>query len=528
VEFFETDGSLAMAQDAGVKIFGGCTRLYDQKSLALYARSEYGPGRFRHRVFPWLERDSFNNLVLRSSAQDWWRTMFRDGMIQTLIQQGMSLETQAYRPALVFLNGEYWGIHNLREKLNDQHFADITGLEPEQIEVIQNGDHTPLEDSDHFHALMEYVRTPAIADADGLDAVATWLDVDAWTDYLVAEIYSANGDWPGNNLKYWRPRTAEGRWRGAIFDMDMGFGGNTIGSTTTNTLALATSTAGEYWSNPPWSTELLRRMLLNGRFRDLFIQRMAAHMSTTFEAGHVLHVIDSLQANIAAEVPRHRARWTKSISYNADWNVLVDIMREFASNRATAMRGFFNDAFGLPGSARLNLAVEPADAGTIRAAGVAMPLAEPFPVFFRDVPLAVEARPADGFRFARWEGDRPATTDTMTVVLDGETWMTAVFEPLSTGAEPGLPTPARDLLLRTYPNPVTDRARVEFETALHGKVTVELFDALGRRVATVADGTFAAGPHAVDLSLGRLPAGVYVVVMRSARAVVSRQMTVLR
>lgn len=528
IELFETDGGLAFGQDAGVKIFGGCTRLYNQKSLALYARAEYGPGRFRHRIFPWLDLDSFNNLVLRSSAQDWWRTMFRDGMIQTLIQQGMSIETQAYRPALVFLNGEYWGIHNLREKLNEHYFADHFGLDPGQIEIIQNDDGSIFGGSDHFEALMAYVRSAAISDPAALDVVAGWLDIDGYIDYVVAEIYSANGDWPGNNLKYWRPRTDDGRWRGAIFDMDMGFGGNQYGTTATNTLALATSTSGEIWSNQPWSTELLRRLLLNERFRNRFIQRMAAHISTTFETEHVLGVIDSLKANIAAEVPRHRARWTKSISYNADWDVLIEIMREFARNRAQYVRSHFNGKFGLSGSALLHLAVEPAGGGTIHAAGVDMPFSDPAPVFFRGVPLTLEAIPADGFRFVGWTGDLPGDIDTITAVLDDETWMTAVFEPISVGIASDQPDRGFDLLEQSYPNPARALARIEFETARPGRVSIDLFDALGRRVATLADETYTAGRHTVQVPVRSLPSGLYVYVMRSSGFRASRVMTVLR
>jgi hypothetical protein len=528
VEFFETDGSRALAQDAGVKIFGGCTRIYDQKSLALYARSGYGPGRFRHRVFPQLDKDSFNNLILRSSAQDWWRTMFRDGMIHTLIQKGMSIETQAYRPALVFLNGQYWGIHNLREKLNEHYFADHFGFEPEGLEIIQNDDGTIEGASGHFDAVMDYVRSAAIAEPGAFDVLSDWIDIPAYVDYLVAEIYAANGDWPGNNLKYWRPLTGGGRWRWVIFDMDMGFGGNQYGQTTTNTLALATSTAGEIWSNPPWSTELLRRMLLNGRFRDLFIQRMAAHMSTTFETEHVLAVIDSLQANIAAEIPRHRARWTKSISYDPDWNVLVDIMREFARNRALSVRGHFHDEFGLPGSARLHLAVDPPSAGSVQAAGVTMPPGEPGPVFFRGVPLTLRAVPADGFRFEHWEGDLAATTDTATTTLTGETWVTAVFAPLSVAREGDTAPRPASRLGQSWPNPASGPVRIEYETTAPGPVSIVLFDGLGRRVATLADGPHPAGRHAVHVPDRGLPPGVYLYSMVAPGFRASRRMTVLR
>ena len=90
LEFFERDRSTGFKVAAGVQIYGGCSRLYPEKSLAFYFRSQYGPGKLNYRLFDDLDLTEYNNFVLRSSGQDWWRTMYRDGMVQTLIEQGMS------------------------------------------------------------------------------------------------------------------------------------------------------------------------------------------------------------------------------------------------------------------------------------------------------------------------------------------------------------------------------------------------------------------------------------------------------
>ena len=138
--FFEPDGAggfeRVLDQGAGVAIFGGCSRIYPQKSLELHARSRYGASDFAYRFFDGVDIESFDDLVLRSSAQDWWRTMFRDGMIQTVTRH-MDLDGQAYRPALVFLNGEFWGIHNIREKLNEDWVTGHYGHPDDEVELIE-------------------------------------------------------------------------------------------------------------------------------------------------------------------------------------------------------------------------------------------------------------------------------------------------------------------------------------------------------------------------------------------------------
>ena len=103
LEFFEFDKSLAFRVNTGVKIFGGCSRLYPEKSLGFYFRGEYGNDKLRYRLFDDIPVYEYNNFILRSSGQDWWRTMFRDGMVQTLIEQGMKLDYQDYRPSFYLL-----------------------------------------------------------------------------------------------------------------------------------------------------------------------------------------------------------------------------------------------------------------------------------------------------------------------------------------------------------------------------------------------------------------------------------------
>ena len=435
--FFEPDGAggfdLALDQGAGVEIFGGCSRIYPQKSLTLHARGEYGTPDFAYRFFADTDIESFDDLVLRTSAQDWWRTMFRDGMIQTLTRH-MDLDGQAYRPTAVFLNGEYWGIHNLREKLNEDYVASHYGYDDDDVEIIEG---TLRGTSEHYDRLLDVLDAGGLNTPEAMAEVEALMDVEQFLNYQIAEIYSANADWPGNNLKLWRPLTPEGRWRWMLFDTDFGFGGNANSQYFSNTLALATDPNAPGWPNPPWSTYLFRSLLTNDGFRHTFIQRLAAHMSTTFEPERTLAVIDSLQANVAPEIPRHKQRWTQSISFGPSWQALVNIMRDFATARPAAVRGHVTDYFDeVVGSARLT--VSTTEGGRVFAEGVPLaplrldgtPVAsgEPFEaVFFRGVPLQLVAVPEDGYVFAGWAGLVDASADTVSAMLTESASLTATF-----------------------------------------------------------------------------------------------------
>ncbi len=528
VELFEPDGTLGFSIDAGVKIHGGCTRIYPQKSLAIFARRQYGAPRIDYPIFGDAGLESYNNLVLRSSAQDWWRTMFRDGMIQSVIAQGMDLETQLYRPAIVFLNGEYWGIHNLREKQNEHYFADYFRHSPEQIEILEGDKIDVIGQSTHYDEMMAYMLSSDMSRPETLDAVRTWMDVDNYIDYLIAEIFVANADWPGNNLKFWRPMTPDGRWRWVIFDLDFGYGGNANGQYWSNTLSLATDPNGSEWPNPPWSTLLFRTLLENPTFQDEFIQRFAVHINTTFHPDLVLATIDSLRTAIAHEIPRHKARWPESMSLGTSWDALVEVMTEFAQKRPLHVRPHFNDEFELSGSSRLTIRVVGHEGGQVLAHDVPLPVPHFSGGFFRGVPVRLTALPRPGYHFEGWSGDVRSVTDTTSVVLNADADITATFVPNVVSATETESPPLADRLIGNYPNPFDAVSRIDFEVALPGPVQIRIYDVLGRQRSVLVNRSLSAGKHRVMFEGSSWAPGVYMAVMETARSTRTRALTVVR
>ncbi len=431
LEFFEFDKSLAFKVNTGVKINGGCSRLYPQKSLAFFFRGEYGNDKLRYRLFDDIPVYEYNNFILRSSGQDWWRTMFRDAMVQTLVEKGMKLDYQDYRPSILFINGEYWGIHNIREKLNEHYVFYHHGVDKDNIDLIEISKGTVANSGDvaAYNEMINFLSTNNMADPANYDYIKSTVDMDEYIDYQIAQIYAANGDWPGSNMKLWRERAAGSKWRWMIYDLDFTFGGNAQGLATTNTLAQATATNGPAWPNPPWSTLMLRKLLDNPDFKNEFIQRFAAHVNTTFESNHVLAVIDSMANNIASEIPRHKERWPQSISFGDSWQELVDIMRNFAVDRPENVRGHFYSKFGISGSNSLVISRNNPGWGKIFTTTVEVKNNGSTNIFFKDIPIRIKALPMPGYKFVRWEGVSTEISPEIFVVLNTNTTLTAVFEP---------------------------------------------------------------------------------------------------
>lgn len=358
LEFFEADGKRAMAQSIGVRIHGGATRTYAQKSLRLYARAGYeGEGKdFRYEIFPGLRdpvegkpMDKFRRLILSTSGNDSQFTLFRDAFMTSLAAE-LGLATQAFRPAIVFVDGEYWGIHGIRERFDEYDIENTFKVGRDSVVILENAaavDVGKAGDEKPYLDMIEFLRTNDIRLAANYERLRTMMDVEDFIDYQIAEIYFCNGDWPGNNIKFWRTRAAasesgagyaDGRWRWLLFDTDFGFSlYNGPSGYEHQTLAFATAEGGRDWPNPDWSTFLLRTLLKNDAFRSAFAGRFEELLAGPFEPSRVLARIDEFQALYEKEIAEHIARWRSPQSI-AQWRRNVDVMRVFAANRPAALR----------------------------------------------------------------------------------------------------------------------------------------------------------------------------------------------
>jgi hypothetical protein len=230
-------------------------------------------------------------------------------------------------------------------------------------------------------------------------------------------------------MKLWKERTPSGKWRWLIYDLDFTFGGNAQGQYYTNTLEQATALNGPSWPNPPWATLMFRKLLENTEFKNEFIQRFAVHMNTTFEPEHVNAVIDSLGEVIASEIPRHKERWTQSISLGSDWLENVQLMKDFANLRQPAVRGHFNTKFNLTGSYALIISRNNPAWGKVYTHNVEVKNNASQNVFFDNIPLKVKAKAMPGYRFVRWEGISNSTSPEIEINSTTNSSLTAVFEP---------------------------------------------------------------------------------------------------
>lgn len=423
-ELMETNGEKATEVDAGISVFGNWSRANPQKSLAIYCRKAYGYDEIDYKIFSERPYKKYKNIVLRNSGNDWNNSMFRDGLVHGLTY-GLDLDQQAYRPSILFLNGEYWGIQNIREKINEHMVAQHHDIDSDSITILENHGTVIRGDATDYWTMFSFLENNSLASQTNYNKMLSWIDVDSFIDYWATQIYVNNRDWPGNNIRYWKTNDASGKWRWILYDTDFGMG-IWNSSATENSMTFALEPNGPTWPNPSWSTLIFRRLVENPVFVKQFVNRFADLLNTNFKSETVTKAVELKSEAIASEIDNHLIRWNGSKDY---WLQNVQQMKSFAAIRATYVRGHIRQQFNyqLPQIVTANV---DSTQGLIQLNSL---LLRNYPwkgYYFPDVPITLTAIPKVGYKFVKWTGITTGSISA-TVKVNPQAFLTvtAIFEP---------------------------------------------------------------------------------------------------
>ncbi len=426
IEMFEPGGTVAFAENCGIKIFGGWSRAHPQKSLSVFFRKKYGKKKISYQLFPDKPLFAFKSFILRNSGDDWSATMFHDALLQKIVEN-LDLETQSYRPAIVFLNGEYWGIQNIREKINEDYLEEHYGVDSKKVDLLENNSVVLEGSNSDYLELLDFVSNNDPANDENYEYVKSKIDIGNFIDYQLSEIYFNNTDWPGNNVKYWRDNEHKTKWRWILFDTDYSYGFVNPGDYTANTLAFAMEDDGPDWPNPPWSTLLLRKLILNQEFKNEFVARYCDYANTIFNSGNILPLIESFKQKLEPEIDRHIERWGAFDRQN--WEREINIMKTFALRRLSYLTLHFRETLNLDEQIPVTINTQNPGYGSVKINSIVL---EDYPWtgnYFKHIPIKLKAIPKPGYKFVEWSGDVSFEAKTITLTPEQPVNITAVFAP---------------------------------------------------------------------------------------------------
>ncbi len=335
VQMFDEKGRLGFETPAGLRLNGQAIAAFPQKSLRFSLRNDYGNRSIEYPLLENYPARKFKKFLLRNSGNDCFSTLFRDAFLHEVIRE-MDVESQRYRSALLYINGEYWGVYNFRNRLDKHFFNDHFQLEKDEIDLLE-GFHgaVVLGDDKVYREMMALAKAENLENPENYARMMAYLDVNNFIDYHLIQTYFANYDWPANNVKCWRPRTKNGRFRWLVFDLDFCAGFNLMGAASTSdfdAIAHATEKNSTKWNNGHGSTLLFRAMMESPEFRKKLVCRYRELVQTVFNPEHLHPVLADFEARYAVEIPKHSKRWGYPENIR-EWEEQVQIIRDFIAQR---------------------------------------------------------------------------------------------------------------------------------------------------------------------------------------------------
>ena len=450
-ELFEpTQSQASVAMVVGATPYGGSTRAIPQKSLQLLARAkEYGSNQIDYALFPQEAASAYKRVLLRNSGDDWYgpdsagvATMMKDAAFQELAKT-MNFAVMAYRPTVVYINGGYWGLHNLRESFDKHYFATRYGLDPENIDLLQQEENPSdaakvvitngggdVNADEEYRSLLAWVGANTLSSDANFRQFQAQVDVTNYTDYVIAETFYANTDWPQNNCAFWRAHTnqtatagavGDTRWRWMLSDLDRA-GERGPDFDMFAYLSDGTRTAIDQ------SAFLINELWKNAAYRSYFVSRYELLLNTLFRPERTSSYITQAANTIAPEMETHFRRWGRPFT-QGQWRQAVDsTLIRFTSERHAVSWGQINAKFGLGGSGVLSVrnTREDGAGGHFVVDGMTIEVSTPgvtnraawSGVFFRNRAVTVQAVPDVGYVFDGWEGRMETNAFLSVVTLD--------------------------------------------------------------------------------------------------------------
>lgn len=297
---FDDNGRQVFTQNVGIRIAGSFGRGRAQKGFNVIARKEYGKGSMEYPFFENRPYTEYKAVVLRAGAQDQNRSKIRDELASGLLEgTDINILYQAYRPTVLYLNGEYWGVYFMKEKRNRFFVAQHENTENNVDLAIGKGfKQRTYGDNSDWVSLYEYATSHDLSSAEAYAYVSERMDVDSFRDYMIAEIYNGNTD--TYNFQYYRLKG--GKWKFIFYDFCWGFQ-----SPGHETLAFRMGKT----PSDVCSAKLFAAMLQNKGWRDSFCRRFGELLNTAFAPERVTALIEELYGYVEPEIKREREKFNK-------------------------------------------------------------------------------------------------------------------------------------------------------------------------------------------------------------------------
>lgn len=413
VEYFNSNHQKIFSRRAGIQMDGGLggSRTQPQRSFRIEMdHSVLGSGTVYYPLIPNRSgREKYGKLYLRNGSNYFLSYPFKDAALLEISGAETQNYYTAWRPVSVYINGSYHGLYELREKMDAEYFEENDGADGNKIDYLSmsawnfNALRAIEGSADSFHLAFQDFSQLNPADTGFYRMADKKFDLKYYADYIAAETWAGNIDWPHNNIKIYRSDKTGYRWRFCLTDLEgsMNPGGFSTASDDHISYALNGHTGIPY-------IRIFQNCIQNPDFRKYFINRYADLMNSTFRISRIHAVPESMFSQTVTEMPKTYQRW-------GDPNDIPGQMANFENNhqiflselsiRNEVVREDINQNFGLNGQVEVGLDVFPPGAGKIKISTITPDSLPWTGIYFNGNPVRLTAVPNPGFEFVAWDSN---------------------------------------------------------------------------------------------------------------------------
>ena len=346
VDYFDKEGE-GFSINVGLKLFGGSTRSYKKKSYEIKFKKKYGDAKLKYKVFKNVDSSVFDSLVLRTGSQDEFqyndqRTVIKDVVATSLMGKYTDVDVQNYVPIILYINGKYWGIYFIREKVDETFVSNHYNVKATKTDtsILRIDGEVKSGTDKKYNSMISFINSNSLSNSKNYEKIKEQIDIQSFSDFWIGEIYTANYDIL--NTRYFsNPLVDNGKWKYIFYDIDSGFF-----RTTQNTFNEYTNPSGMgSWNFP---TVLLRNMMKSSEFKSTFLERLSYNLNNTWAYKNVEKRIDEVIDEIGKdEFKKNAERWGNSYSH---WEKSIKSMKTFAKNRNSYVVKYAKSYFKLSSS----------------------------------------------------------------------------------------------------------------------------------------------------------------------------------
>lgn len=429
---------------------------YPQRGIDYITRDQYGySDEIEDEIFAETDRDGFQRIILKAAANDNYPFQnggahIRDAYVHVLSQHaGLELDERSYEPCVLYQNGQYWGVYEMREKVDDPDFTDYYFDQGEfDIDFIKTWGGTWQEYGSwaEWYPLHDFITDNDMSDPANYAYASEKLEMVSLVDYMIINTHTVCKDWLNWNTAWWRGRNPEGdklRWRYTLWDLDATFGHYINYTNIPNTSPTADPCDNETYNNssdPQGHVDLIISLMENEEFHSLYVNRYADLKNTYLSCDYMIALLDTMIARIEPEMPRQIAKWGGNMP---QWQANVQAIRDFINARCVVLNEGIVDCYDVTGPFDVTVSIFPEASPNQVKVNTLVPPSFPFSgEYFGNTTLTFQALPADEWVFHHWEvANQPFApnqfAEAITMSLQEGDQIIAYFEPAIPCALPG-------------------------------------------------------------------------------------------